>query len=228
MTSADPAEQLRRDGRAWLRGAVPPAELAHLRELAGPATQPGNRIAPQDPLFRAMAGSGVSRRIAQSWPGARPVRLVAFNKGGAGRKGDASNWSLPWHQDRVIAVDERHDAPGCANWSRKAGQWHCEPPVETLRDMLFVRVHLDASTAENGAMEIAVGSHREGLVPGGRVDEVVTRCTVETTTAEPGDVLVLAMLTLHRSAPSVSRRPRRALRIDYAASDPPPPLAWAT
>lgn len=77
-------------------------------------------------------------------------------------KNEIANWGLPWHQDRVIAVAQKHDVPGFENWSEKRGQWHCEAPVGILNEMLFVRVRLDNQSAENGAMEIAPGSHRYG------------------------------------------------------------------
>ena len=34
-------------------------------------------------------------------PNARPVRVIAFNKT------EGNNWTLPWHQDRVVALRER-------------------------------------------------------------------------------------------------------------------------
>jgi hypothetical protein len=40
-------------------------------------------------------------------------------------------------------------------------------------------------------------------------------------------VLFAKALILHRSAPSRTSAPRRAVRIDYCADDLPPPLAWA-
>ena len=92
--------------------------------------------------------------------------------------------------------------------------------------MLFVRVHLDASTAENGAMEIAAGSHQEGLVSADKAKDVAGRYATELTIAEPGDVLVLAMLTLHRSLPGTADASRRALRIDYSLPVLPAQLGW--
>jgi ectoine hydroxylase-related dioxygenase (phytanoyl-CoA dioxygenase family) len=116
---------------------------------------------------------------------------------------------------------------GYTNWSQKAGVWHCEPPLDVLKKMLFVRVHLDGATAENGAMEIALGSHKNGAVPSEQADTIAQRHTHALTTAEAGDILILPMLTLHRSRTSKTATPRRTLRIDYAANALPPPLQWA-
>ena len=150
-----------------------------------------------------------------------PARIVAFNKT------DQDNWGLPWHQDRVIAVAERHESPLFRNWSRKAGIWHCEPPASFLEQMFFVRIHLDDIGEEDGAMRIALGSHRVGVVPSAEAQQAAERLPQEPGVARRGDVLVLKMLTLHASSPSSTSNPRRVMRIDYAPSDIlPEPFAW--
>ncbi|MBH0236740.1 phytanoyl-CoA dioxygenase family protein [Methylobrevis albus] len=212
---------LEESGRIWLRGGASAAELERIGDLVRLGGRPGARIDAASALFAAVAGAAFSARIGAIWPGMRPVRIVAFDKSAG------ANWGVPWHQDRVIAVAGRADAPGCSNWTLKAGVWHCEPPVDLLQSMLFVRLHLDSNDAENGAMEIAPGSHRAGLIPTDAAERVAAAGPTEITAAAPGDVLVLAMLTLHRSLPSRDPAARRVLRIDYAAGPPPAPLAWA-
>ncbi|MCB1337935.1 MAG: phytanoyl-CoA dioxygenase family protein [Maritimibacter sp.] len=169
-------------------------------------------LSPDGPLGHAIAGLA---------PGARPVRLVAFDKR------PEANWVVPWHQDRVIAVRARAEVPGFTAWSRKGDTWHCEPPETILAAMLFVRVHLDDQDDRNGAMQIAPGSHRLGKVPAAEAARRAEEIGGLSCAAARGDVLVLDMLTLHRSLPSTSSAPRRTLRIDYAATDLPPPLEWA-
>jgi hypothetical protein len=203
-----------RAGRVWLRGAAGPSDLD---ALAMSPDGPGQRMAvPPD-----LGSAGWVRRVREVWLGAFPVRIVGFDKRAT------ANWSLPWHQDRVIAVRERHDVPGFTNWSRKRGLWHCEPPREVLDRMLFVRVHLDDCDAGNGAMEIAPGSHRLGAVPESGVVAAAGGFGSEVCVATAGDVLVLRMLTLHRSGRSESARPRRVLRVDFALDPLPAPLQWA-
>ena len=118
--------------------------------------------------------------------------------------------------------------PEVTNWSRKGGVWHCESPTAQLAGMLFVRVHLDRNTEANGAMEIALGSHREGAVPAATAAATAERYPSEICEADPGDILVLSMLTLHRSRPSRSDAPRRVIRVDYAAGSLPGGLEWNT
>jgi ectoine hydroxylase-related dioxygenase (phytanoyl-CoA dioxygenase family) len=207
------------NGLLWLRGALSTADCETLGAALGPENKPGARRALDGSENTAL--SPITKAIQANWPNHRPVRLVSFDKS------NAVNWAVPWHQDRIITVKERVDMDGYTNWSQKAGVWHCEPPLDVLNKMLFVRVHLDGATAENGAMEIALGSHKNGAVPSGQADTIAQRHTHALTTAEAGDILILPMLTLHRSRTSKTATPRRTLRIDYAANALPPPLQWA-
>lgn len=205
----------------WLRAALSGADLAVLDALAPADGRPGARL---DPGL-ADLGPVLARLralLAQAGrPGARIVRMAAFVKDAG------ANWSVPWHQDRIIAVRARHDLPGFAAWSLKSGTWHCEPPLAILSGMAFLRLHLDDCDARNGAMAIARGSEAEGIVPSARAGEVAARYPEEVCAARRGDVQVLPMLVLHRSLPARDARPRRALRLDVAWGDLPPPLAWA-
>jgi len=203
-------------GRVWLRGALGAAEISGLRDLVDGAGM--SRLPVGHPLMASDASW--MGPIQALWPDMRPVRGVVFDKS------DCENWAVPWHQDRVIAVRARCDVPGFAAWTQKAGIWHCSPPADILAGMLFVRVHLDDCTAETGAMEIACGSHHAGCVQTADAPEVAARYPIETTSAQAGDVLVLQMLTLHRSAPSQTAQSRRVLRFDLADRDLPGGLEW--
>lgn len=216
-------ENFEKLGRIWLRGALSNNTLSELDSAADTQALPGKRLVGQTaPLATALHSQGPLTQIIQTLqPNTRAVRVVAFNKT------EKSNWGVPWHQDRVIAVRERHSVAGYSNWSRKAGVWHCEPPRDILENMLFVRVHLDDCDATNGPMQIAVGSHKAGVVASADAAQVAKNYPVETTSGRRGDILVLKMLTLHRSGPAQVPSNRRVLRIDFAAIDLPYPLVWA-
>ena len=208
-------------GRLWCRKTLDEEGLTALESAWDLKAQPGARLGDKAALAPLLApGSRLGDLVAQVLPGAFPVRLVAFDKT------SENNWALPWHQDRVIALRERHTLPGYDNWTRKAGTWHCEPPLALLQGMLFARLHLDDCDEENGALEIALGSHRLGPVPAAEAAAQASACPREVCRAKRGDVLLLKMLTLHRSSRSKSRQPRRSYRIDFAAEALAPPLAW--
>ena len=204
----------------WLRDALGRSDLGALDQIAGDNSgRPGFRVNWTDPAIAPILAT-VTAALHPSLPGAQLTRVVWFSK-------DAqANWAVPWHQDRIIAVAERHDVPGFTNWSRKSGVWHCEPPRDLFARMRFVRVHLDDCDAANGAMEIALGSEAEGLVPETQAAEVAARYPAELCSARRGDIQILPMLVLHRSRPATSDAPRRALRLDYALTDLAAPLSW--
>lgn len=178
----------------------------------------GQRVEMSETLARC---TSLARAIAKLDPAAKPVRVVAFNKS------QDTNWGVPWHQDRVISVAQKHEVDGFKNWALKTGVWHCEPPQDQLETMLFVRVHLDDTDETNDALKIAVGSHSRGIVPAAEAENIAAQFPLETCDAKRGDVLILKMLTCHSSAPSQSTAPRRVLRIDYAPAPLPEPLAWS-
>ncbi len=207
-----------KSGRLWLRGALSEANLQAFDQAASTTDQPGKRLSIHTTFGRS---NPLTKLINQVFPNQRPVRAVTFNKS------ESANWGVPWHQDRIIAVKARHDLPFYSNWSQKAGIWHCEPPVDVLSGMLFVRVHLDPNEATSGPMEIAVGSHNAGLVLSSAATETALAYPQETCLAARGDILILHMLTLHRSLPAKNATSRRTLRVDFSAEILPPPLEWA-
>lgn len=219
MQNTSRTQVLKKEGRVWLRNAISPDDLARLDDLTDSGLQAGKRMSDTDMLANCVSLKAAISKVA---PAAKPVRVVAFNKS------SATNWGVPWHQDRVIAVAEREQVEGFANWTRKSGVWHCEPPVSVLDQMLFVRVHLDANDQKNGAMKIAVGSHEQDLVPAAKAQGIAECYPIESCDAARGDVLVLNMLTLHSSEPSQTGGSRRALRMDFAAFDLPAPLRWVS
>lgn len=207
---------LEREGRVWFRNALSAEVLLSLDHICALGSKPGARL----PL--GLADVGAMTALAQTLlPGARPVRLIAFDKS------EVNNWALPWHQDRVVALRECVDVPGFANWTKKAGVWHAEPPIETLEHMLFARVHLDEADTENGCLNLALGTHSCGKIAASKASAIANGAPIENCIAQRGDVLFAKALILHRSSPSCSTAQRRAIRIDYCAAELPPPLQWA-
>lgn len=173
------------------------------------------------PAVQRLAVNQSVRRFATAVVGdhAFAVRAIFFDK-----VPDA-NWSLFWHQDNVIAVQERREVPGFVAWSQKAGVWQVQPPAEVLAQMVAVRVHLDDCGSDNGPLRVLPGSHRFGWLDDelddwkSRVPEVV--CAVRC-----GGVVAICPLTLDASAPCHAVGHRRVIHIEYAAADLPAGLEW--
>lgn len=217
-------DQFTKLGAAQLRGAAVPilSDLLAIVE-ALPADNAGLRLRGLPDLTR-LIGSGTviasaaERAIGQ---GAMPVRAILFDKS------TATNWSLGWHQDRTICVQQRIDTPGFGPWTIKQGIQHVAPPIGLLEEMVTLRIHLDDVTDKNAPLLIAPGSHRLGRIPETEIAEIVQRCGTLTCTAHSGDVWLYSTPILHASGKAQNPNRRRVLQIDYAATYLPNKLEWA-
>jgi hypothetical protein len=152
--------------------------------------------------------------------GPRPVRAILFDKT------PAANWSLPWHQDRVVAVRERMDVKDYGPWSRKHGALHVAPPFDVLRKMITLRIHIDPVPETNAPLLISPGSHRLGRFPEIDIPAAVARLGVVTCLAEAGDVWAYGTPILHASERATKPSRRRVLQVDYASGELPSGLTW--
>lgn len=132
-------------------------------------------------------------------------------------------WALPWHKDLLIAVRPGPVPDGYSRPRPRAGVPHTEPPAAVLENMLTLRIHLDAMTAENGPLEVRDGSHATGKqlrlegFPAVRI------------TSLAGDVLAMRPLLVHssgRSAPDCAEH-RRVLHLEFSGqSSLPGGVQW--
>ncbi|MCA9175931.1 MAG: phytanoyl-CoA dioxygenase family protein [Planctomycetales bacterium] len=131
------------------------------------------------------------------------VRVLFFDKP------PERTWSLPWHRDMTIAVQQHRHSERYGKPTLKAGVPHVEAPREILEQMLTLRIHLDPMTEDNGPLEVQPGSHAtdDPALP------------TETVYLDAGDVFAMRPLLRHRSGAS---RPgtslhRRVLHLEFAA-----------
>ena len=169
-----------------------------------------------------------ARNLLELWPAVADVwrtqplteflRVVLGGEAGLVRvlyfdKPPEATWSLPWHRDMTIAVaDNSLPTAVFANPTRKAGVPHVEAPLELLRQMLTLRIHLDAATEENGPLQVLPGSHRfDGDEPSVGQPAVIY--------AAAGDVLAMRPLLSHASGASRpgTAQHRRILHLEFAA-----------
>jgi len=147
-----------------------------------------------------------------------PVRGIFFDKN------PEANWGVSWHQDLTIAVIQRIDTEGFGPWSIKEGVDHVQPPVSILERMLTLRIHLDDTDAENGALRLIPGSHGRGIIPRETIANLKKHAI--TTTVKSGGVLVMKPLLVHSSLPAGQPSHRRVLHIEFAAEELPNGLQW--
>lgn len=153
-------------------------------------------------------------------PGLFAVRAILFDKN------ESANWTVPWHQDRSIAVREKIDLPGFGPWSTKAGVIHVQPPEEILQQMLTLRIHLDPCDPDNGPLRVVPGTQNRIL------DQMeVERCVSENDeiacVTGAGGLLLVRPLLLHASSPASEPSHRRVIHVEFGPSKLLGGLRWA-
>jgi ectoine hydroxylase-related dioxygenase (phytanoyl-CoA dioxygenase family) len=122
-------------------------------------------------------------------------------------------------------VQDRRDVPGFGPWTTKDGVAHVQPPVEILRTMLAVRLHLDTSGPDNGPLRVLAGTHGSGRL-GATEITAASKARAVTCVVPQGGALVLRPLLLHASSACQEARPRRVIHLEFAVSGLPAGLEW--
>jgi len=152
--------------------------------------------------------------------GLRPVRSILFDKTAS------ENWPVLWHQDLTITLAQERQIPGYGPWTHKDGSPHVQPPVSLLEGMATIRLHLDDTSATNGALRVIPGSHQNGRIDSDVLSDFDKEGAV-TCECSPGDVLLMSPLILHSSRRSESPTRRRVIHFEYARdSDLDTSLKW--
>ncbi|HEV7890470.1 MAG TPA: phytanoyl-CoA dioxygenase family protein [Pyrinomonadaceae bacterium] len=144
--------------------------------------------------------------------GAIPYRATLFEKSGK------ANWLVVWHQDTALPLASRFDSQGWGPWSKKAGIIYAHAPAWALSRVLALRIHLDASTAENGPLRVIPGSHADGVLSDEEVFGIARRQEHVDCLVSRGGVLAMRPLLIHSSSKARADMPRRVLHIEYADS----------
>ena len=214
-----------RDGAALFEKTVSIEDVVTLREeFSRLEFKAGARPFELSDLVKSLISSnGCFGKIAQALgrANARPVRVLAFDKT------PESNWNLGWHQDRVVALKEKHEVSGFQNWTLKNNRHHAEAPVELLQQMFSLRLHLDDCDASNGALKVLAGSADFGKLSDSEVRQISAEMTPFVCEAKLGNILAMKALAIHASEPSINPTHRRVLHVDYCDSELPSPLKWA-
>lgn len=207
-------DRFRSEGFFEVDGLLTPAELSKLSLRASEA-------APDSAGDRRMLDRGWCRDLASQL-----LNICRYRRLVTGRfvgvlctffdKSADSNWGIRPHRD--LAVPARTE-PGLAGWkskSTKQGIPHALAPRSLLEQMLSLRLNVDPSTSDNGALIVAPGSHLSDC-------DADPRHVVE---GRPGGGLLMSPLTMHASRKSVSGAPRRVLHFLYGPRRIEGPAEW--
>ncbi len=213
-----------RDGAERYAGLLSERGVSTLRALADATVmgRSGSRIFRLHSFGETLNPDGEIGRLAAALLGetAHPVRAIVFDKTAQ------VNWSVPWHQDRTVAVRARRDVPGFGPWSTKSGLIHVEPPFDILSGMITIRAHLDDCGDDNAPLLIVPGSHQLGAISARLAGDIARHFGDVACHAKVGDVWVYATPIVHSSERARSPTRRRVVHIDFAKGPLPGGLAW--
>ena len=139
-------------------------------------------------------------------------------------KPSESNWFVAYHQDLSISVDKKADLENYENWTFKKGQYGVQPPIEILQDTITIRIHLDKTNKNNGALKVIPKSHLNGIIRADSKDwnlENEFICEVE-----KGGAMLMKPLTLHASNRTTNGKKRRVIHLEFNKNKLTEPLNW--
>ena len=138
-------------------------------------------------------------------------------------KPEKSNWFVSYHQDLTISVDKKMELKNFKNWTNKQNQFAVQPPIEILEKNFTIRIHLDKTTNENGALKIINKSHINRIC---RIEnlELKTETICE---VDKGGIMIMKPLLFHASNKTINNERRRVIHIEFSNQQLPNGLEWS-
>jgi len=167
-------------------------------------------------IFNARLNSIISGLFGDGY---KVVKSIYFDKPGD------SNWFVSYHQDLTISVKEKADVAGFGPWTVKQQQYAVQPPLSVLEQNFTIRIHLDDTDENNGALRVVPGSHAKGIYRPETIDWTVE--TEVTCNVPQGGIMIMRPLLLHASSRTTNNQKRRVIHIEFSNQTLPAPLAWS-
>ncbi len=142
--------------------------------------------------------------------GAIPYKATLFEKSAQ------VNWHVGWHQDRALPLTARFESKEWGPWTQKEGVPYAYAPTSALERIVALRLHLDASTSENGPLRLLPGSHFLGALCEKEVNSYANANNGDECLVGQGGVLAMRPLLIHSSSKAKIDAPRRVIHIEYA------------
>jgi ectoine hydroxylase-related dioxygenase (phytanoyl-CoA dioxygenase family) len=125
-----------------------------------------------------------------------------------------SYWYVTWHQDITINVNEKIETPDFDNWTKKEHNFGTCPPVEILKNTVTVRLHLDETMEENGALHILPGSHNNKL-DDDQIKLISKNSVPYICEIQSGGIQLMNPLLLHASPKIKNNKNRRVIHLEF-------------
>lgn len=140
-------------------------------------------------------------------------------------KPEKSNWFVSYHQDLTISVDKKIDLEQFENWTHKQNQFAVQPPKHILEHNFTIRIHLDKTTKENGALKVLNKSHKNGVV---RTEDIIIQNENETICEiDKGGIMIMKPLLFHASNKTTNNHRRRVIHLEFSNQKLPSQLEWS-
>lgn len=140
-------------------------------------------------------------------------------------KPEKLNWYVAYHQDLTISVDKKLELPNFGPWTTKQNQFAVQPPLDILENIFTIRIHLDDTDENNGALKVVPQSHAKGIYRPETIDWSVE--TEKICNVEKGGVMIMKPLLLHGSNRTTNGKKRRVIHIEFSDRELPEELNWS-
>ena len=140
-------------------------------------------------------------------------------------KPEKSNWYVAYHQDLTISVDKKVELENFGHWTTKHNQFAVQPPLDILENIFTIRIHLDDTDENNGALKVVPKSHAKGIYRQETIDwnvETENICNVN-----KGGIMIMKPLILHGSNRTTNGKKRRVIHIEFSNKELPKELNWS-
>ncbi|WP_265427070.1 phytanoyl-CoA dioxygenase family protein [Chryseobacterium sp. YIM B08800] len=140
-------------------------------------------------------------------------------------KPERSNWYVAYHQDLTISIDKKIELENFGPWTTKQNQFAVQPPLNILENIFTIRIHLDDTDENNGALKVVPKSHSKGIYRPETIDwnvETENICNVE-----KGGIMIMKPLLLHGSNRTTNGKKRRVIHIEFSDKELPKELNWS-
>lgn len=98
------------------------------------------------------------------------------------------------------------------------------PPTNILEDTITIRIHLDYTTKDNGALKVIPKSQAKGVIRKGyKYWNIENQDICE---IKKGGVMVMKPLLLHASNKTNNNQRRRVIHLEFNSSHLAKPLKW--
>lgn len=140
-------------------------------------------------------------------------------------KPEESNWFVAYHQDLTISVNKKVKLENFQNWTIKQNQFAVQPPSQILENNFTIRIHLDKTTKENGALKVVNKSHLKGI---DRIENLQLNLDSESfCEVKNGGIMIMKPLLFHASNKTTNSERRRVIHIEFSNQELPKDLEWS-